>query len=37
MIYEELFGGGDRPDETADEIIQAVRQWRHTPANGKTG
>ena len=28
MTFEELLGGNDAPDETADEMIQAVRQWR---------
>jgi hypothetical protein len=33
MTFEDLLGGDDSPDETADDIIGAVRQWRDTPSN----
>ena len=33
MTFEELLGRNDAPDETAEEIVQAVRQWRDTPSN----
>lgn len=35
MTFEELFNSDASPDETADEIIQAVRQWRDTPSGRK--
>ena len=34
MTFEELLGTGDTPDETADELIQAVRQGRDVPSGG---
>ncbi len=37
MTFEELLGGDDAPDETADEMIQAVRQWRDTPPGVRLG
>lgn len=37
MTFEELLGGDDVPDETADEMIQAVRQWRDTPPGVRLG
>lgn len=30
--YQELLGNGGPPDETADEMISAIRQWRDTPS-----
>ena len=28
--FQELLGNGGPPDETADEMICAIRQWRNT-------
>jgi len=30
--FDDLFGNGGAPDETADDIIRAVRRWRDTPS-----
>ena len=30
--FQELLGNGGPPDETADEMISAIRQWRDTPS-----
>lgn len=29
-----LLGDGGPPDETADEMIRAIREWRDVPSNG---
>jgi hypothetical protein len=31
--FADLLGDGGPPDETADEMIQAIRDWRDTPTN----
>ena len=31
--FGDLLGDGGPPDETADEMIQAIREWRDTPSN----
>jgi hypothetical protein len=31
--FADLLGDGGPSDETADEMIQAVRKWRDTPSN----
>jgi hypothetical protein len=31
--FGDLLGDGGPPDETSDEMIQAIRQWRDTPPN----
>lgn len=31
--FADLLGDGGPPDETADEMIQAIRDWRDTPSN----
>jgi len=31
MTFDELLGSDDAPDETAEDIIRAVRMWRDTP------
>ncbi len=33
MTIEELLGGDVSPDETANDIIRAVRKMRDTPSN----
>ena len=33
--FEELLGDGGMPDETADDIIKAVREWRNVPTERK--
>ena len=30
--FQELLGNGGPPDETADEMISAIRKWRDTPS-----
>jgi hypothetical protein len=30
--FIDLLGGGGPSDETADEMIQAIREWRDTPS-----
>ncbi len=36
--FDELLGsGGDDTDETADDIIRAVREWRNTPSHRRLG
>ena len=30
--FQELLGNGGPPDETADEMISAIREWRDTPS-----
>jgi len=30
--FQDLLGNGSPPDETADEMISAIRQWRDTPS-----
>jgi hypothetical protein len=30
--FQELLGNGGPPDETADEMTSAIRQWRNTPS-----
>ena len=30
--FQELLGNGGPADETADEMISAIRQWRDTPS-----
>ncbi len=32
--FGDLLGDGGPPDETADEMIQAIREWRDVPSNG---
>ena len=31
--FTDLLGGGGPSDETADEMIRAIREWRDTPSN----
>ena len=31
--YTDLLGDGGSSDETADEMIRAIREWRDTPSN----
>lgn len=31
--FDDLLGSGGPSDETADEMIQAIREWRDTPSN----
>ena len=31
--FGDLLGNGGPSDETADEMIQAIRDWRDTPSN----
>lgn len=31
--FADLLGGGGPSDETADEMIRAIREWRDTPSN----
>ncbi|HET6976142.1 MAG TPA: hypothetical protein VFI24_07460 [Pyrinomonadaceae bacterium] len=31
--YDDLLGDGGPSDETADEMIQAIREWRDTPSS----
>ena len=31
--FSDLLGDGGPADETADEMIQAIREWRDTPSN----
>ncbi len=31
--FADLLGDGGPSDETADEMIQAIREWRDTPSN----
>jgi hypothetical protein len=31
--FADLLGDGGPADETADEMIQAIREWRDTPSN----
>ncbi len=33
--FDELLGDGSPPDETADDMICAVRAWRDVPSNRK--
>jgi biotin synthase-like enzyme len=30
--FEDLLGDGGPPDETADEMIRAIRDWRDVPS-----
>jgi biotin synthase-like enzyme len=30
--FEDLLGDGGPPDETADEMIRAIREWRDLPS-----
>jgi hypothetical protein len=30
--FEELLGDGGPPDETADEMVRAIREWRDVPS-----
>jgi len=32
--FADLLGDGGPPDETADEMIRSVREWRDIPSNG---
>ena len=32
--FADLFGDGGPSDETADEMIWEIREWRDTPSNG---
>jgi len=32
--FGDLLGDGGPLDETADEMIQAIREWRDAPSNG---
>jgi len=32
--FADLLGDGGPSDETADEMIRAIREWRDTPSNG---
>ena len=32
--FAELLGDGGPPEETADEMIQAISEWRDTPSSG---
>jgi hypothetical protein len=36
MTFDELLGGDITPDETADDIIRAVREMRDTPSKSLT-
>ena len=31
--FVDLFGNGGPSDETADEMIRTIREWRDTPSN----
>ena len=31
--FHDLLGDGGPSEETADEMIQAIREWRNTPSN----
>jgi hypothetical protein len=31
--FSDLLGGGGPSDETADEMIRAIREWRDTPSS----
>jgi hypothetical protein len=31
--FSDLLGDGGPPDESADEMIDAIRKWRDTPSN----
>jgi hypothetical protein len=31
--FDDLLGDGGPSDETADEMIRAIREWRDTPSN----
>jgi hypothetical protein len=31
--FSDLLGDGGPSDETADEMIQSIREWRNTPSN----
>jgi len=31
--FNDLLGNGGPSDETADEMIRAIREWRDTPSN----
>ena len=31
--FTDLLGDGGPSDETADEMIRAIREWRNTPSN----
>ena len=33
MTFDELLRSDDAPDETADDIIRAVQEWRGAPSN----
>ena len=35
--FADLLGDGGPSDETADEMIQAIRKWRDTPSNRSLG
>jgi hypothetical protein len=30
--FEDLLGDGGPPDETADEMVRAIREWRDVPS-----
>ena len=30
--FEDLLGDGGPPDETADEMVRAIRKWRDVPS-----
>ncbi len=32
--FGDLLGDGGPPNETADEMIRAIREWRDAPSNG---
>jgi hypothetical protein len=32
--FDDLLGDGGPSNETADEMIQTIREWRDTPSNG---
>ena len=31
MTFDDLLAGDDAPDETAEDMVRAVRAWRDTP------
>jgi hypothetical protein len=32
--FEDLLGDGGPPEETADEMIRAIKEWREMPSTG---
>jgi hypothetical protein len=33
MTFDELIHSDDAPEETADDIVRAVQEWRNAPSN----